>query len=181
MQKQNITLIIGDNATGKTRYLVEKIIGAQKNDLSVVTNIPKYKSYYAKDEKRFALMKELNNRLVNRIVNDGKIETTEDAYINALLQLFYSRGDILIIDEFDTELTKQNITDIAAALSEIRTTWRNIYITGYSEYITRVFTEIDEENYTESYTPRILYIGDKMKPHKVTEDTECEYFDKIRG
>lgn len=181
MQEQNITLIIGDNATGKTRYLVKKIIEAQNNKLSVVTNILQYKGDYAIDDDRLALMIGLNNRLVDRIVNKRAIKTSEDAHINALLQLFYSRGDILIIDEFDTELTKQNITDIAAALSEIRTTWRKIYITGYSEYITRVFTEIDEENYTESYMPRILYIDDKMKPHKVTEDNECEYFDKIRG
>lgn len=181
MQEQNITLIIGDNATGKTRYLVEKIIEAQNNKLSVVTNILQYKVDYAIDNDRLALMIGLNNRLVDRIVNKRAIKTSEDAHIDALLRLFYSRGDILIIDEFDTELTKQNITDIAAALSEIRTTWRNIYITGYSEYITRVFTEIDEENYTESYMPRILYIGDEIKPHEVTEDNECEYFDKIRG
>ena len=130
MQEQNIIYIIGDNASGKTRYLKNIIADAKKNNYKVVTNIPGDAANYAVNKERLTLLKSLNNRLVEKIVIEKNIETSRDAYIEKLFRLFYSIGDILVIDELDINLTIQNIIDITAALSEIRKTWKKIYING---------------------------------------------------
>lgn len=181
MKEQNITLVIGDNASGKTRYLKKMLIEAKKDNLRVVTNIPGYKMPYGIDKERLSLIKNTNNRLIDKIVINEDIETSSDAYISDLLRLLYSRGDVLIIDELDVDLTVQEIVDVAAAISDIRKSWSRIYVNGYSEDITRIFIDKDHVTYTERYIPNILYVDENMNIQNVLEAEECEYFDKIRG
>jgi hypothetical protein len=177
MIEQNITLVIGDNASGKTRYLKNKIEEARKNNFRIVTNIPGYESEYPIDKEKLALIKETNNRLVERIVDKVDINTSIDAYIDNILRLLYSRGDRLFIEDIDIKLTPQNIIDISTAIADIRHTWNQIYITGRNLGLTRMFVDTETFNYTETYTPNIIHIDENMIEHQVTEDEECDYFD----
>lgn len=177
--EQNISLYIGDNASGKTRILKEIMKQEKRNNNAVVTNLNPYRLNYIPDKNKKQLLLNSNNRLVDVLIADEKIESIYDSQVKSLLELIYAKGDILLIDELDASLKTQDIVYVATAISDCRHLWKRIYINGYSDYITRVFTDYDKETYIESTNYNLYYVNDNMHITKITEEDACGYFDKI--
>lgn len=179
---QNITLYIGDNASGKTRLLKKIIKEAKLNHKEVVTNIKELGfDAYAIDKNKYDLVKQTPNELVDEILIKNNIDTMHTALIYKILGYTYAQGDILVLDEIDSTLSSQEITYISMVLSEIRHKWEHIYVNGYSERLLRMFTTIDYENYVEKHESNIYYVTDNMNTIKIEESEAIEYIDTIRG
>ena len=96
-----------------------------------------------------------------------------------LVELLYSSGDILILDELDACLTRQEILDISDCISQISHLWKEIHVTGHSIELLRMFTKIDNEN--ETYDENVYLVKNNLEPVNLTEEETYEYFDSIRG
>jgi Cdc6-like AAA superfamily ATPase len=132
--EQNITLYIGDSASGKTRILKQLINKAVSEGHKPVTNMKRYyDANYVPDKNKKSAIIEANTDLTERIVENEIIETDYDSYLSDILRLLYSKGDILILDEIDAMLKTQDIIDLASVLSDNRGLWNKIYIN--SDYL----------------------------------------------
>lgn len=175
--EQNIALYIGDNASGKTRTL-KKIIKEEKQaGNAVVTNLDNIG--YILDKNKFNLLKESKSTLFDRIMIDNEINRLSDSRIKYLFDLICAKGDVLVIDELDTSISTQNMIFVCIAIADCRKLWKRIYVSGYNSDLTRLFTDYDPEECVYTTTYNLYYLEDG-KITKVSEDDECEYFDKIR-
>lgn len=177
---QNISLYIGNNAAGKTRVLKSIIKNAKEHNNAVVTNIEGYQKDYATDTQKQYLLLNSNNRITNNTIGK-ELDTAYKAQIARILSLICSRGDVLVLDELDANLTNQDIVDISNAISDVRHLWKEIYINGYSNYLLRLFTDIDRDTYEETYEPNVILVDENAIQHKLSEEDMYECFDTIRG
>lgn len=91
MQKSNITLIIGDNAAGKTRSLY-KIYEEKIKDNIIVTNIPDKSLQYEVSEDKEAMLEETD------MVEEYKEDNMVNKGMRYILRLLAYKGDILMLD-----------------------------------------------------------------------------------
>jgi hypothetical protein len=177
--EQNISLYIGDNASGKTRLLKKIIKDAMNKNETVITNIGMYNGTDCLvDNNKLQLLIDSNNELVDRIM-ENNLATYYDVHVSNLLKLLYAQGDILVLDELDASLKRQDVIDISAAISDVRSLWKEIHINGYNMELLRLFTDIDREDYTENYTENIYFVSNE-EVRKLAEDEVCDAFDTIR-
>lgn len=170
--KNNIYLIIGDNATGKTRFL--KNIVKCNNKKEVVTNMSRYKKNIDVDSDKIRSVEQLNNSLYRRI--DGRKDLNDyEITIRNIFELISARGDILVLDELDAGLKNNDITAICAVISETRDNWEEIYITGYSSYLDRLFNN----KTVHMYIPNYFMLDDCLQLKSISEETANAYFDTI--
>lgn len=175
-----ITLYIGDNSSGKTRNLLEIAKTSMSNDLMVVTNLPALKRDYLIDENKLQYFKDnIYNDMCKHLVLETPAKTMHESSCRRLVELLYSKGDVLILDELDCMITRQEMIDICDCLSCISSFWKDIYVSGYDSDLTRMFVQIDEDNF-ETYNPNVYLVEDD-KVIKLKEDGIDECFDSIRG
>lgn len=165
MEKSNITLIIGDNAIGKTRRLCKIYKEELATNSLIVTNLPSKNKYYSISEAK-------HNKLVDtNFYDDYKEEKPENAGIKKLLDLLSYDGDILIIDEIDKNLTPQQIIDISHIIRENRTMWKKIYISGYDVKLILLFDGLEDN---------IIVLTKEGDKH-ASKHNLVKYIDEIRG
>lgn len=176
-----ITLYVGDNANGKTRKLVDIIRLSRNNDVSVVTNIEKLRRDYLIDENKLQYFKDnIYNDICKYLIFNTPAKTMHEAGCRKLVELLYSKGDILVLDELDALLEPQEITDISECISYIAPLWKDIYISGYDIKLLRMFVNTDLDNAVETYSPNVYLLKDAAA-YKLDEDDINECFDEIRG
>ena len=166
----NVILVIGDNAAGKTRYLKQLIKNYQNQGLIVINNINN--CVCVEDPvKRDVVLCECSDYLENLLINRQNGWYANHA--SDLLQMIVSTGDILIIDEIDSLLKTQHLIDFCDAISQLRLHWKKIIISGFSSYLMRVFTYLD---YDEDYD----LTAEIDKPHLILLDgnEQKEIFDR---
>ncbi len=182
----NVVVVIGDNASGKTRYL-EKISKEFLNhNLCIVSNLDK-RMYQVNQNKKDTVL-ELGSEYLRNLMLDGGINYY-DLQIYNLLRYIISNGDILILDEVDAMLKEQDLIDFCSVLSQLRDCWDQIIVSGYSPNLTRLFTYIDYEDYDDGFE---IAFGSKISKAnllvlkneevlKITNgDDAYEYFYSIR-
>ena len=175
----NIFLYVGDNAQGKTRKLVS-LMNQYRSDYRIVTNIEKYSESYIPDKEKLDYFKEhIYNDVCKYLVIETQPTNSYEMDCRRLVELLYSSGDILILDELDACLTRQEILDISDCISQISHLWKEIHVTGYSIELLRMFTKIDNEN--ETYDENVYLVKNNLEPVNLTEEETYEYFDSIRG
>lgn len=163
MQKSNITLIIGDNAAGKTRSLY-KIYEEKIKDNIIVTNIPDKSIQYEVSEDKEAMLEETD------MVEAYKEDNMVNKGMRYILRLLAYKGDILMLDNLDRSLTAQQVIDISHIIRENRAMWKEIYITGYDAKLLVLF-DGDEEN--------IIVLTENGKKHTNRYEF-IKHIDKIR-
>lgn len=179
--KNNVVLVIGDNAFGKTRYLKQLRKMYIDKGLRVVSNF-------------YNLQYEVDPLKVNVVLEEGKEYMEEtliksapviDLYVQGLLQIMTNVGDILIIDELDRKLSLQATLDFCIVLSQLRDYWKEIIVSGYNSALLRLFTyftyDSDGDVQKEETLVNLIYLtGDRVQ--KVTDwGIAHECFNKIRG
>jgi len=156
----NVVIIAGDNATGKTRYLKELMQFYKNQGLSVVSNLDD--GAYREDPlKREIVLEECSDYLEN-LLTKRQIGWYNN-HASELLQQITSVGDVLIIDELDNNLTPQHLIDFCDALSQLRVCWKKIIVSGYNLKLLRVFTYIE---YDPDYGSKI----EKDRVHMILLD-----------
>jgi hypothetical protein len=183
--KNNITLVIGDNASGKTRYLNSLKESYRKSGLKVVTNLDKYDNINAAcDMQKYKLFREEGTEYFNSLF-DSPILFGDDKYVKSIIDLPVQVGDILIIDNIDHLVTRQQLIDLCSTLSQIRDYWQRIIVSGYNYEIERIFTkkDFDEDlGYYEQTLYNCVYLDKDGNITELTDEGEVdEYMDKIRG
>ena len=174
-----ITLYIGDNGSGKTRQLVNIIETSMNNGLSVVTNIPTFRGNYVIDEVKLQYFKDnIYNDMCKHLVLETPAKTRDEVICRRLVELLYSKGDILVLDELDCMLTHQKMIEICDCLSCISSLWKDIYVSGYDSDLTRMFVQIDEDNF-ETYNPNVYLMEDGVARRIAEEDID-DCFDELR-
>ncbi len=179
--KNNVILVIGDNATGKTRYLRQFRREFIDKGLTVISNF--YNSHYEADRRKVDIVLEEEICYMEEILT--KSASIIDLDIQGLLQLMTNKGDVLIIDELDRKLSLQATLDFCIVLSQLRDCWKNIIVSGYNSALLRLFTyfayDLDGGVQKEETQVNLLYLtGNKMQ--KVTDwGIAHECFNKIRG
>lgn len=176
--KNNVSVVIGDNATGKTRYLKKLRKDFLNMDFSVVSNF--YNFQYSADPLKVNVVLEEGKEYMEEILT--KKITIVDTYLQNLLQLITNVGDVLIIDELDRKLSLQGILDFCIILSQLRDYWKEIIVSGYNSALLRIFT-YDSDGYKESEETlvNLLYLTNK-EVQKITDwGIAHECFNKIRG
>lgn len=175
----NITLYIGDNASGKTRVLKNLVTEYKEKGKAVVTNIPGMGlSSYRTDDNKLNTLRGVYNELVKNNL-DIKGDKYCERMMNKLLSYTYAHGDILILDEVDVNTSPQEAVDFGMVLSEMKHTWEHIYINGYDLGLLRAFVDIAD--YIETYNPNVYYVKTVTDIIKLKEDEILEHFDIIRG
>lgn len=179
----NIFLYVGDNAQGKTRTLVDIIEKAKKNDLLVVTNIERYKDIYLTDDTKLDYFKShvCNIDICRYLILNTKMKNPHEKICRNLIELLYSEGDILVLDELDASLTRHELINICDCISRVAHLWKEIHVTGFSIELLRMFTHIDYDTDTESYNENVYLIRNNREMVKLAEEDTYEYFDTIRG
>lgn len=179
---QNIALYIGDNDYDKTQIMMKIIDTAKLQNKQVVTNIDGYRlEEYVPDKIKFYRVKNVSNDLVNKIIIKERINTLHDMFVDKIIKYLYAKGDVLVLDELDVNLSSQEIIYVSMIISEIKDLWTSIHVSGCSEYLLRLFTTIDYDNYTETYELNVYYVSDNMNSIGIAEDDVIEYIDKIQG
>lgn len=174
-----ITLYIGDNGSGKTRKLLDIAKTSMSNDLMVVTNLPALKRDYLIDENKLQYFKDnIYNDMCKHLVLETPAKTMHEASGRKLVELLYSKGDVLILDELDCMITRQEMIDICDCLSCISSLWKDIYVSGYDSDLTRMFVQIDEDNF-ETYNPNVYLMEDGVARRIAEEDID-DCFDELR-
>ena len=174
-----ITLYIGDNGSGKTRKLLEIAKTSMSNDLMVVTNLPALKRDYLIDENKLQYFKDnIYNDMCKHLVLETPAKTMHESSCRRLVELLYSKGDVLILDELDCMITRQEMIDICDCLSCISSLWKDIYVSGYDSDLTRMFVQIDEDNF-ETYNPNVYLMEDGVARRIAEEDID-DCFDELR-
>lgn len=169
--KTNITLILGDNANGKTRYL-KNICNKYKDKYKIVTNLVDESLGDADYVIDITKEKHVED------IDDSFYETMHDTkgcspyMLDAYKYIVYS-GDILIIDDLDALLTGQEVIDICNLIKEMQEDWKEIYISGYSIYLLQLFYNDTDVN--------ILGFNENNEVIKMLGDEAVEYIDTIRG
>lgn len=174
-----IILYIGDNGSGKTRQLVNIIKTSMNNGLSVVTNIPTFISNYVIDEVKLQYFKDnIYNDICRHLIFDTPAKARDEVICRKLVELLYSKGDILVLDELDCMLTHQKMIEICDCISCISPLWNSIYVSGYDGDLTRMFVQIDEDGF-ETYSPNVYLMEDGVA-RKITDEDINDCFDSIR-
>lgn len=179
--KNNVVLVIGDNASGKTRYLKQLRKDYLNMDFSVVSNF--YNLQYEVDPVKVNTVLEEEICYMEETLT--KKSTIVDTYLQNLLQIMTNVGDVLIIDGLDRKLSLQAILDFCIVLSQLRDSWEKIIVSGYNSALLRLFTYFvyDLDGYTQRKEALVnmLYLAD-VGVQKVTDwGTAHECFNKIRG
>ncbi len=171
-----ITLYIGDNASDKTRKLKDLV---RENSLSVVTNIPTLKKDYLVDNTKLQYFKDyIYNDMCRYLVFDTPAKSEHEVSCRRLVELLFSKGDILVLDQLDSALTRQEIIDISDCISCISPLWKDIFVSGYDSDLLRMFTYIDIETGIEIYKPNV-YLLENDKMTKLEDDDINEYFNNL--
>lgn len=174
--KQNIYVIIGENASGKTRYLTKILDEALEKGMKISTNIRKFEAMTTDeiDENKVNTLIRHRNKLPNMKFEDKKDNPLHDMY-----RYLVSKGDILVLDELDFRIGLSDVMMLFKAVADVRECWKEIYVSSYNYNIGRVFLDIDPEDFTETYTPQFMMVNKKLEAISITEDDALEYFDKI--
>lgn len=182
----NVMVVIGDNAVGKTRYLEKISIEFLNRNSCVVSNLDKRMYQVNQDKKNIVL--ELGSEYLRNLMLDGGTNYYDLQTYN-LLRYTISDGDILILDEVDVMLKEQDLIDFCSVLSQLRDYWKQIIVSGYSPDLTRLFTYIDYEDYDDGFeiafgskiTKANLLVLKNEEVLKITNgDDVYEYFYSIR-
>lgn len=178
--KNNVVLVIGDNAFGKTRYLKQLRKMYIDKGLRVVSNF--YNSQYEADPVKVDIVLDEEIYYMEEILT--KSAPVIDLYTQSLLQIMTNVGDVLIIDELDRKLSLQAILDFCIVLSQLRDSWEKIIVSGYNSALLRLFTYFvyDLDGYTQRKEALVnmLYLAD-VGVHEITDwGIACECFNKIR-
>lgn len=170
--KNNIYLIIGENTSGKTRYLQKLNKENSDNGIYTVTNLSK--QYYDIDDSKIRSLENIEIQRFEQLKHHST-SVDYDGYVKSLFDLICSQGEVLILDELDSKLYVNDITSLSAAISETRDNWKEIFITGYSPYLCRLFKNEELDEYKDNF-----YIVNKdLELERITEEQADEYFDKI--
>lgn len=138
--KNNIHLIIGENAVGKTRFLKKKC----EEYRGCITNIPKYESPIglSLDAKKVNSIEEFDDNLGEMIyTNETNINKQ---YLKRLFNMICAEGEYLILDELDVNLERQSIIDIAQSIHATKDFWTEIYVSGYNSRLLELFPDRNE-------------------------------------
>lgn len=178
----NITVLIGENGIGKTRFLEKKAEESINNNLRIVTNLLDYNIYNSEetDDKKLKDIDYVGNHILSEL-NKLKV-TDKNSDAQNMFKLVITKGDVLLLDEVDVNMTYSDITGIMSAIADSRNHWKEIYISGYNVLLSRVFVDTDKEDYTTIYNPNYCFvrtIGDDVVLEHITEDDANEYFDSI--
>ena len=140
----NVLVVIGDNAIGKTRYLKKLAELFRQEGLIVISNLDKgaFKEDMA---KRDTILEECSDYLEDLLTK--RQVGWYNNYASELLQKITSIGDVLIIDELDNVLARQHLIDFCDALSQLRIHWKKIIVSGYNLLLLRAFTYLEYEEY----------------------------------
>lgn len=169
-----ITLLIGNNAIGKTRYLQELLSNHNPND--VLTNMYS-KVYILKEdynEERLNVLKDI--LMTDDILLDHKILYPNNPYFipsNAfmeLMTLLCKNRNIVFLDEPTKELQFHEKAKLVKFLARTAETYKTVYITTH---YTGMLNLIDREVYT------IEKVDKKVLLKKVNEEDEYGVIDKI--
>lgn len=177
--KNNITLYIGKNASGKTRILYD--IALKSNN--VVTNLKNtgLPEKHGIDNNKIERLKKVQPRFYELFTENDNYLDLYSSMLKQFIKLLISNGDTLVIDDVDSIVCNLDLLDICEAISTLRDFWKEIYISGYNIKLMRVFTYTDLEDYSQKEMVNLVYVYDNMKTLNLKEDNCCEYFDKIRG
>lgn len=170
-----ITVYIGDNASGKTRKSIEHAIGGKlnidKEYSELITNIPYIKTKKVLDVKRNKLLK--SSDYVEILEHDidmygvNKVKTAANMLVNVL----NLSGKVLLIDELDSIVDGRYTVLITNFIRENKHLWNKVILNGYSSYILNVFG--DEPT-------NIMYVTRDNKVRKVTEQEAYEILDNLQ-
>lgn len=177
---ENVTVVIGDNAVGKTRYLENLQIEFLNNKICVVSNLNNHLYESNSDKKNVVL--ELGSEYLQTLMLNGGV-SYYDLCVYNLLRYIVSDGDILIIDEVDNMLKRQHLIDFCSVLSQLRDHWKWIFVSGYSPDLTRLFTYIsyDDDDFAIKITKANLLVLKDDKSYRITDGVDAyEYFYEIR-
>lgn len=177
----NVTLVIGDNAAGKTRYLEQLKENFMKKGLRVISNLDGYTTALDFAKKEIIIQK--GSCYLNDLLQ-GNLHGVYDSCAYKLLQYILSNGDVLIIDELDSNLIDQHILDFCIMLSQLRVYWKEIIVSGYNDRLMRIFTYItyDVDGYIEEEKTLVnLTVLAQNKIRHINNEVEAyENFDTIR-
>lgn len=179
----NIYLYVGDNAQGKTRKLNEIIEDRKNKGLLVSTNLERLKDIYMPSEEKLAYFKSdiYNVDICNYLVLGTSIKSPYDKFCRDLVELLYSEGDILVLDELDVGLSIQDIIGISECISRIAHLWKEIHVSGYNIELLRMFTHIDYDTGIQEYNENVYLVRNGLPMVKLSEEETYEYFNTIRG
>lgn len=172
--KNNISLIIGDNATGKTRYLKNRIEYYIENEIPIVTNIQDYEKFVQLDKHKVESLENLQMNRYNNLIKHNN-SRDYDGYVKGLYDLVAAAGNILILDELDYALKSNDVTLLCKAISETRHNWDAILVSGYSVLLDRLFKSEETDEYLANY----YMIDNHLCAYSITEEQAYEYFDSL--
>lgn len=176
----NVMVVIGDNAVGKTRYLRELVRHFRQQGLTIISNLDNG-AYQEDPIKRDIVLEECSDYLEDLLTK--RQSGWYHNYTSELLQKITSVGDVLIIDELDSNLTHQHLIDFCDALSQLRNCWEQIIISGYNLKLLRIFTYLEYDEYgskIEKNKVNMIVLENGVKKNTSDRGEAYEYFNSLR-
>lgn len=164
--RNNIYCIIGDNASGKTRFLTHLC----EENTGVVTNLPIGGGGYFEclDKSNILRATEL------KPISFGE-ELWYSSHLSNLYKMIVAKGNYLVLDELDSCLLADDLLRLCACISELRDCWKGIYVSGFSSYLDRLFSRESTHERLCNYC--IVDLGLNLVP--ITEEDADECFDSF--
>lgn len=133
----NVNIILGNNASGKTRYLISKVQTLSQNGV-VLHNLNNDYTIRNLDTSKLEFL--------NEACNSG-YESKDGSFLDKsgieriLLGKILSVGDYLILDEIDSLLPRQRLIDMCSAICDVSSLWKEVWISGHSPVLFRASNE----------------------------------------
>ena len=170
----DITVYIGDNASGKTRKSIEKALGHKfirgNKERDLITNIPYIITDKIPNKEKREIIRESDFSDILRTVTRRTGFNHDIAEAERLLYLLELEGKVLLLDEIDSKLNEGYVANYLNTVYENRHLWDRVVVNGHSPYISRVFGD----------GPTNIILVDKYGNEKHIGESEMyEYFDSI--
>lgn len=137
MFHSNVNILLGNNASGKTRYLFSKVQTLSQNGV-VLHNLNNDYTMHNLDINKLELL--------NEACNSG-YESKDGSFLDKsgieriLLGKILSVGDYLILDEIDSLLPRQRLIDMCSAIRDVSNLWKEVWLSGHSPILLQASTE----------------------------------------
>lgn len=176
----NVIVVIGDNAIGKTRYLKELAELFKHQGLTVISTLDN--GAFKEDTEKMDVVLEECSDYLKDLLTKRQVGWYNN-YASELLQKITSVGDVLIIDELDNNLTRQHLIDFCDVLSQLRVCWKKIIVSGYNLLLLRAFTYLWYDEYgskIEIDKVHLVLLENGMKKSIYDRGAAYEYFTSLR-
>lgn len=162
----NVHVLYGNNAAGKTRFLKEKGSMLECSGSIVVSNVnAEFTSF--KDDTKLDLLERQGYSMYYKCKEIDEVLFGHN--IKLLWELIVSKGECLILDEPDAYIPSDYLTYFLGAICSVAPLWKEIWIAGHSPLLMRA---CDQD---------IIYV--MKEDSKITRIEGCaniyEYFDSL--